>query len=298
MRKILVLTLCVGLWGAGWTGTAQAVTITSYAEAYVAAANGGTVSDLGTGTERARAWAEQWAGTPPWECQDYACGDWEAALAAAYGDASGNVWVGAGHALGAEYLGEPADGYGLASVTWYEPAWAVSSSDPFFTFTVSQGSLSVGGDAEGSGTLVASYLIKIWVDNVLKWTSAATLKAVYQYDSGGNPIGWTWSYDDSNDSLGGAVSDYGDNSYADVWVDFAEQTHSVDLSSYAGTAVPITYYMEVYASDPAEIGSGNWSVARFGDPFQPVPEPGTLFLFGAGLAGFGAARRRRRNQSD
>ncbi|NOY45952.1 MAG: PEP-CTERM sorting domain-containing protein [Deltaproteobacteria bacterium] len=292
MQKILVFILCAGLWVAEWTGTAQAVTITTYAKAHVAAA--GTVPDEDgqSDSTQARAWAEQWAGTPSWECEGLFCGDWEAALAAAYGDASGNVQVGAGHVLGSGYTGLPADGYAFASVTWSEPEWVVPESGSSFTFTVNQGSLNVGGSAEGSGTLTASYLIEIWVGQVLKWTSSATLTAEYQYDSGGNPLGWVWSYDDSHDLLGGTVLDQGTPTHADIGVTFAEQTHSLDLSPWAGTTVPITYYMEVYASDPTEIGLGNWSAAQFGDPFQPVPEPSTLLLFGAGLAGLGGARRR------
>lgn len=322
--RILVVTLVLLL---NMNGESQAATIYAETEAFVYGSTFIQNSDTGSTESSVNASSSaSAAGSDPYESSSgFAYGNITGNITATAYHSASNYDTG-GPTDGPTDL--PADGFGRSRVTWTDTLDLTEYTGYSYLFHVNNGSLSLSSeDQEGvhppSGYQEAGYSIEISVNGGVVWESSAFLSATYG-------SGWTGSFDDAGNQLN-IVGDWYSGTSGSLFqagVLFQATDIEIDLDPYAGLEdVVVEYVVELLATDmenpdenatsyqepgfDGQIFSASQS-ARFGDPAygggisviglqnsgvlagsNPVPEPGTMVLFGFGLIGVAWMGRKR-----
>ncbi len=125
--------------------------------------------------------------------------------------------------------------------------------------------------------------------------------------------GWTmsisfwlkWSPTDTGDGLSVTLSDLSDTDTVDLLANVSNN----DLLTGILVTEDITSFVQTYGGQDVELSFSIWDVdmdpsdtlmidnISFTQAPAPVPEPSTILLFGAGLAGLGIFQRRKKNRA-
>jgi len=183
-----------------------------------------------------------------------------------------------------------------------------------FDFTVNEGSVSALGygyySDEISTDTSSSYEVSILINDVLSWTTTASIS-----NDGSNVL-----YTQTGENL--SYNTVFNNAYS-YELSWDEQDFSIALGDLTtGESIEIEYLVEAesilnFSSSGDSWGYGG-SAVNFSDPYslsgtptfssdsltlvsasstQSVPEPSSLLLFGAGVAGLAGSRRRKQKKN-